>query len=173
MKPAAIAIMEAKFRLVFSQRRAIRLKRLSLPTACSIRARALQIVLAKRVGLFFSLALCGMTAMAPRSFAACRLACLAGIALVADLRARVDIGTQPEQGRQMRRVGFLAAGQLGGDWMPVKVGLDVDLGREPAARAAERLTRLPPFAPAAETWARTMVESNIAIRWVDDDSAAR
>jgi hypothetical protein len=30
----------------------------------------------------------------------------------------------------------------------------VDFGRETAARAAERLTMLPPFAPAAETCAR-------------------
>jgi hypothetical protein len=35
--------MEAKFRFVFSQRRAMRLKRLSLPTACSMRARGLQL----------------------------------------------------------------------------------------------------------------------------------
>jgi hypothetical protein len=32
---------------------------------------------------------------------------------------------------------------------------------EAPARAAERLVVLPPFAPAAETWARTTVESNI------------
>jgi hypothetical protein len=40
----------------------------------------------------------------------------------------------------------------------------VDFGREPALRAAERLTLLPPFAPAAETCARTIVLSNIWIR---------
>ena len=43
----------------------------------------------------------------------------------------------------------------------------MDFRRETAARAAERLTVLPPFAPAAETWARTMVESNIWIRCAD------
>jgi hypothetical protein len=43
----------------------------------------------------------------------------------------------------------------------------MDLRREPAARAAERLTVLPPFLPAAETWARTMVLSNIWIRCAD------
>jgi hypothetical protein len=40
----------------------------------------------------------------------------------------------------------------------------VDLGREAAARAAERLAVLPPLAPADETWARTTVESNICTR---------
>ncbi len=43
----------------------------------------------------------------------------------------------------------------------------MDFRREPAARAAEGLTVLPPFAPAAETWARTMVLSNIWIRCAD------
>ena len=43
----------------------------------------------------------------------------------------------------------------------------MDFRREPAARAAERLIFLPPFAPAAETWARTIVESNIWIKWAD------
>jgi hypothetical protein len=44
------------------------------------------------------------------------------------------------------------------------VDLEVDLGREAAAGAAEGLTILLPFAPAAETWARTTVESNICTR---------
>jgi hypothetical protein len=35
----------------------------------------------------------------------------------------------------------------------------VDFGREPTARSAERLVLLPPFAPAAETWARAVVLS--------------
>jgi len=42
----------------------------------------------------------------------------------------------------------------------VEVGFKVDFGREAAARAAERLALLPPFAPAAETWARAVVLSN-------------
>lgn len=41
MKPAERATKDAKFRLAFSQRRATRLKRLILPTACSMRARPL------------------------------------------------------------------------------------------------------------------------------------
>ena len=51
-----------------------------------------------------------------------------------------------------------------GERQAVEIDLDVDLGREAAARAAERLTALPPLAPAAETWARTTVESNICTR---------
>jgi hypothetical protein len=41
----------------------------------------------------------------------------------------------------------------------VEVGFKVDFGREAAARAAEGLVLLPPFAPAAETWARAVVLS--------------
>ena len=99
--------------------------------------------------------------------------CLAGIALVADRGARVDVGTKPEQDVEVRRVALLAAGQIEGDGMAVEIGLQVDLGREAAARAAERLTLLPPFAPAAETWARTTVESNICTRCAEEDSEAR
>src|SRR5690606_29949853 len=44
----------------------------------------------------------------------------------------------------------------------VLVGERVDLGRAPAARAADRLAVLPPFAPAAERCARTAVLSTIA-----------
>jgi hypothetical protein len=40
----------------------------------------------------------------------------------------------------------------------------VNLGRETATRAAKRLIMLPPFAPAAETWARTTVESALSAR---------
>ncbi len=45
-----------------------------------------------------------------------------------------------------------------------KVGLEVNLAREPAARSPERLIFLPPFAPAAETCARTTVLSNICTK---------
>ncbi len=48
--------------------------------------------------------------------------------------------------------------------MAVEIGLEVDLGREATTRFAERLGLLPPFAPAADTCARTIVESNICTR---------
>jgi hypothetical protein len=50
------------------------------------------------------------------------------------------------------------------DRVAVMVRLEVDLGREAATRSAERLGLLPPFAPAADTCARTIVESNICTR---------
>ena len=73
----------------------------------------------------------------------------------------------------MRGVALFTPGQIEGDGMVIKIGLQVDFGGEAAARAAERLTLLPPFAPAAETWARTTVLSNICTRCAEDDSAAR
>lgn|SRR6185312_10431410 len=60
-----------------TQRRATRLKRLSLPTACSMRARPSYSALAKKAGLFFSFIVWGMTGMMPRSRATLRLALLA------------------------------------------------------------------------------------------------
>jgi hypothetical protein len=46
-----------------------------------------------------------------------------------------------------------------GNGQAVKVGLEVDLRGEPTPRTAQRLIFLPPFAPAAETCARTTVLS--------------
>lgn len=89
---------------------------------------------------------------------------LAGVALVADSGARIDIGAEPEQDREIRRIALFASGQVEGDGMAVEVGLQVDLGGEAATGTAKRLAVLPPLAPAAETWARTMVESNICTR---------
>ena len=93
---------------------------------------------------------------------ACRLAiCLAVIALIADHCPGRDIRAKVEQGLEIAAVAGLAAGQVKGQGQTVEIALQVDLGRKSAARAAKRLTRLPPFAPAAETWARTIVESTI------------
>jgi hypothetical protein len=47
----------------------------------------------------------------------------------------------------------------------IQVNLEVDLGGEAPARAAQCLAILPPFAPAAETCARTTVASNIWTKW--------
>ena len=54
-----------------------------------------------------------------------------------------------------------AAGKVKRNWQPAEIRLQMYLGRKPTARTAERLAVLAPFAPAAETWARTTVESNI------------
>ena len=92
---------------------------------------------------------------------------IAVIAFVADGGARLDVGTKIEKHREMRAITLLSASQIEGDDVAIRVGLEVDFGREPAARAPERLGFLPPFAPAAETCARTTVESNIWMRWAD------
>lgn len=55
MKPAARWTKDKKFIAVFSQRSAIRLNRLSLPTPCSMRARALYKALGKNAGLVLAL----------------------------------------------------------------------------------------------------------------------
>ena len=83
---------------------------------------------------------------------------LAGIAFVAQCGAWGDVRPYVEQGLEAGCVGNLAAGQIERDDVARIVRLGVDFGREPATRASERLALLPPFAPAAETWARTMVE---------------
>ena len=86
---------------------------------------------------------------------------MALLALVAERGARVDIRPQADERFEMRCVRLLPAGEIEGEEVAVEVGLQMDLGREAAARAPERMAVLPPFAPAADTWARTTVESNI------------
>lgn len=53
----------------------------------------------------------------------------------------------------------LAAGEVEGERAAPGVGDTVNLTGEPAPRAAKRLFASPPFAPAADTWPRTVVES--------------
>lgn len=85
----------------------------------------------------------------------------AGIALVADHGTGLKIGADVEQGFEVSPVGSFTAGQIKGDDVAGSVGLGMDFRGEAAARATEGLSVLPPFAPAADTWARTIVESNI------------
>jgi hypothetical protein len=75
-----------------------------------------------------------------------------------------DVRPEVEQDLKLAAVARLTRGQVEGERQAIEVDLEVDLGREAAARAAERLARLPPLAPAAETWARTAVESNICTK---------
>ena len=92
----------------------------------------------------------------------CRLAVgLAGVAFVADDGAGLNVGSDVEQGFEVTPVEGFAAGQIEGDDVAGGVRLCVDFRGEAAARTAERLPVLAPFAPAADTCARTMVESNI------------
>src|ERR1700723_1500005 len=81
-------------------------------------------------------------------------------------------GADVEQNVEITRVGGFAAGQVEGDDVAGGVRFCVDFRGEAAARATERLPFLPPFAPAADTCARTIVESNIWMRCADELIAA-
>ena len=76
---------------------------------------------------------------------------LAGVALVADDGARLNVGADVEQNVEMPRVGGLTARQVEGDDVAGGVRFRVDFRGEAAALASERLAFLPPFAPAADT----------------------
>ena len=103
---------------------------------------------------------CGMTGQIPRLRAAARLA-LAIVAFVCDDPARRHVRAEVEERLELPAVACLIAGEVEVERIAGKVAFEVDLGAEPTARAAERLIRLPPCAPAAETWARIEVLSNI------------
>ncbi|MDQ5828154.1 MAG: hypothetical protein M3441_28940, partial [Chloroflexota bacterium] len=83
------------------------------------------------------------------------------IALVSHSSTGRDVGPKIEQDFELRAVARLTLCEMEGERQAVPIHLEVDLGRKAPARAAQSLTGLPPFAPAAETWARTTVESNI------------
>ena len=92
---------------------------------------------------------------------------LAGITLVSHDRSWGDIRPDVHQGLEMTSIRCFAASQIKGDEVPAMVCFRVELGREAATQTAEGLSFLPPFAPAADTCARTMVESNIWTRCAD------
>ena len=83
------------------------------------------------------------------------------VPFVGQRRPGRDVRADIEQDFELPAVAGFAPSQVDGKGQAVKVGLEVDLGREPAARATECLAMLPPLAPAAETCARTTVLSNI------------
>jgi hypothetical protein len=85
----------------------------------------------------------------------------AGVAFVANDSARFYVRADVEQGFKMTGVGRFSPRQVEADDRARSVGFRMDFRGEAAARTPERLTVLPPLAPAADTWARTMVESNI------------
>ena len=76
---------------------------------------------------------------------------LAGVAFVADDGARLNVGSDVEQGFEVTPVGGFATGQVEGDDVAGGVRFCVDLRGEAAPRAPKRLPFLPPFAPAADT----------------------
>ena len=110
----------------------------------------------------------GSNTASPRRFAIG----LAGVAFVADDGARLNVRSDVEQDGEVTRIRGFSAGQVEGDDVAGGVRFGMDFRGEAAARAPERLPLLPPFAPAADTWARTMVESNIWMRCADELMAA-
>src|SRR4029077_18369821 len=86
------------------------------------------------------------------------------VAFVTECGARIEIRTDVEKRLKVAAITGFTAGEMDGNWQATEVGLQVNLGRETATRAAKRLIMLPLFAPAAETWARTTVESNICAK---------
>ena len=80
------------------------------------------------------------------------------VAFVGESGARIEIRTDVEKRLKVAAITGFTAGEMEGNWQATEVGLQVDLGRETATRAAKRLIMLPPFAPAAETWARATVK---------------
>ena len=89
---------------------------------------------------------------------------IAIVALVGDDGAGCLVGSCINQIGQERAIGRLATGQSERNRQPVMVCFQVDFRAESTARSSKRLARLPPFAPAAETWARITVLSNICTR---------
>jgi len=154
MNAQASATREAKFSRVFSQRRAIRLKRLTLPTACSIRARPLYRTFGKKaVSRRCSFDTEWLDKYAgreplvgwPSRRSLCRQA-----------PPRRNVWADIEQRLEIAAVAGLAAGQMEGDWQAVEIGLEMDFCREAAARTPERLVFLPLLTPlrrhAREQW---------------------
>jgi hypothetical protein len=107
-------------------------------------------VRAKKAGLFFSLALWGMTGAMARALAAVPVG-PAGVAFVADDEAGLNVGPDVEQGFEVTPVEGLATGQVEGDDVAGGFRFCVDFRGEAATRPPERLPFLPPFAPAADT----------------------
>ena len=73
--------------------------------------------------------------------------------------ARADVWPDVQRRLELCAVAGFTADQVEVERVAVEISLEVDFGRETATRAAERLAVLPPFAPAAETWARAVVLS--------------
>src|SRR4051812_2232770 len=67
------------------------------------------------------------------------------IAFVPHSRAGRDVGPKIKQDLELRAVAGLTLCEVKREGASIQISLAVDLGREPAARAAQRVTLLPPF----------------------------
>lgn len=98
------------------------------------------------------------------------------VALVGDQVAGTLVGERRDI-LERRAVGRLAAGEVEGERDAGGVAETMNLTGEPAPRAAKSLFASPPFAPAADTWPRTVVLSMLwrelsAIAWARVVAAA-
>jgi hypothetical protein len=94
--------------------------------------------------------------------AACGVAIgLRVVALIGDYPTRGYVRAKIQERFELPAVARLVAGQVEVERTAGEVAFEVDLGAKATTRTAERLLLLPPFAPAAETWARIEVLSNI------------
>lgn len=84
--------------------------------------------------------------------------CIGVVALVGEQGVRCALG-QVDQGVIGLAICRLANCQMEGERSPEGIGQAVKLTGEPAPRAAKSASMSPPFPPAAETWARTVVLS--------------
>jgi len=96
--------------------------------------------------------------------ASCHSVGAAVVSLVGHRDTRTDVGSDIERGLELGGIAGFAAGQVEVERVAVEIGLEVNFGREAATRAANGLALLPPFAPAAETWARAVVLSKNCTR---------
>ena len=94
-------------------------------------------------------------------FARGRAIARAVVPFVTHRSPRRDVRPEVEQDLELRTVARLTLREVEGERQAIEIGLEMDLGREAPAGAAQSLAILPPLAPAAETWARTTVESSI------------
>lgn len=85
-------------------------------------------VFAKKAGLSFSLICGGSQDSAART--RCFAIGLAGITFVGDCGASLDVRTKVKQEREMRRIAFLAIGQIEGGGKTVKISFQMDFGGE-------------------------------------------
>src|SRR4051812_42524445 len=67
------------------------------------------------------------------------------IAFVPHSRAGRDVGPKIKQDLKLRAVAGLTLCEVKREGASIQISLEVDLGREPAARAAQRVTLLPPL----------------------------
>jgi hypothetical protein len=77
------------------------------------------------------------------------------------MTARLHVRPDVEKHFKMAGVGRFASRRIERDDRARGVRFGVNFRGEASARTLERSTLFPPFAPAADTWARTIVESNL------------